>query len=45
MAEQTQTTELASKPSTNTGGGLISNIGDTLEKIKRFSNVLKNSCF
>ena len=24
MAEQTQTTELASKPSTNTGGGLIS---------------------
>ena len=38
MAEQTQTTELASKPSTNTGGGLISNIGDTLEKIKRFSN-------
>ena len=38
MAEQTQTTELASKPLTNTGGGLISNIGDTLEKIKRFSN-------
>ena len=38
MAEQTQTTELASKPSINTGGGLISNIGDTLERIKRFSN-------
>ena len=38
MAEQTQTTELASKPSTNTGGGLISNIGYALEKIKRFSN-------
>ncbi|MAI29004.1 MAG: flagellar M-ring protein FliF [Rickettsiales bacterium] len=38
MAEQTQTTEIASKSSTNTGGGLISNIGDTLEKIKRFSN-------
>mgnify|MGYP005724103129 CR=1 FL=1 len=38
MAEQTQTTELASKPLTNTGGGLISNIGDTLEQIKRFSN-------
>ena len=36
MAEQTQTTELASKPSTNTGGGLISNIGDTLEKLKDF---------
>ena len=34
MAEQTQTTELASKPLTNTGGGLISNIGDTLDKIK-----------
>ena len=38
MAEQTQTTELASKPSTNTSEGLISNIGNALEKIKRFSN-------
>ena len=39
MAEQTQSTELASKPSINTGGGLISNIGDTLDKIKRLYRV------
>ena len=38
MAEQTQKTELQSTEITNTGSGVLSNIGNTLDKIRKFTN-------